>query len=144
MFKKILVPTDGSVLSLKAIEGAIDYVKAGGGRLIGISVIEPYPYYMVSEAAAVAASSLAEFAEQFAQENLDAFVKLASSAGVEYETALATDPSPWSAIVQTAEARVCDASFMASHGRKGLDAVLLGSQTQKVLVHTKIPVLVYR
>jgi nucleotide-binding universal stress UspA family protein len=145
MFKMILVPTDGSALSIRAIDEAIDYARLAGSRLIGLSVIEPYPTYLVAgEAAMSAVASLAQSAEAFVQDNLKAFVLRATAAGIPHETAVVTSPNPWAAIVQAAETHRCEAIFMGSHGRRGLDAVLMGSVTHNVLVHCKLPVMVLR
>lgn len=144
MFKKILVPTDGSPLAEKAVAGAIEYARSAGATLVGLAVAEPFPSFLISEAGAVAAASLVEFVEASAHEALKHFETQVSAAGIPFKAVELTDPNPWSAIVETATREGCDAIFMASHGRRGVDALLLGSQTQRVLVHSKLPVLVYR
>ncbi|MGA2549142.1 MAG: universal stress protein [Burkholderiaceae bacterium] len=144
VFKTILVPTDGSPLSEKAIDGAVDYARLANARLIGFSVVEPHLEYMVSAAAATAAASILLFAEQAAKDNLESFAKRVRDSGVQYDTVLGKGDRPWNEIILASEAQHCDAIFMASHGRKGIDAFLLGSQTQKVLVHSKLPILIYR
>jgi nucleotide-binding universal stress UspA family protein len=145
MFKTILVPTDGSVPSLKAIDEAIDYARLAGARLIGFSIIEPYPAYLVAgEAAMVAAATLAESAESVVQANIQGFVLRVSAAGIPHETAIVTSQNPWTAIIRAAELHRCDAIFMGSNGRRGLEGVIMGSVTHNVLTHCKLPVMVLR
>ncbi|ANB17730.1 universal stress protein [Dokdonella koreensis] len=143
MFKKILVPTDGSALSHKAIAGAVELATALGAGLVGYCGAEAY------------ALSFAEYTlvdpEQFraqalagAQRHANAVARAAAAAGVPCETAAAPCDTVWSGIIEAATAHGCDLILMASHGRRGLSAALLGSETQKVLTHSTIPVLVYR
>jgi nucleotide-binding universal stress UspA family protein len=145
MFKKILVPTDGSDLSIRAIDEAIDYARLAGSTIIGMSVIEPYPAYLIAgDAALSAAASLAESAETVVQDNMKSFVLRVTAAGLPHETSVVTSASPWAAIVEAAQMHHCDAIFMGSHGRRGLDAVLMGSVTHNVLTHCTVPVMVLR
>lgn len=145
MFKAILVPTDGGTHSLRAIDEAIDYCRMSGGKLIGLAVIEPVaPYPGFGGAAPSAARELAEIAHMQAEKNISDFVLRVTAAGLPYETSIVTDERPWSAIILTAEARLCQAIFMGSHGRRGVESWVMGSTTQKVLVHCKLPVLVVR
>jgi nucleotide-binding universal stress UspA family protein len=144
MFKMILVPIDGSELTEKALAGALDYAQAVHSRLVGVAVVEPYPYYFATEVAASAVTETMKWAEEYARTNLEKFGTRAKEAGVEYETAMLYNSSPADEIVHVAGARRCDAIFMASHGRRGLDALLLGSQTHKVLIRANIPVVVFR
>lgn len=144
MFKKILVPTDGSELSAKAIAGAIDYARLAGAKLVGLCVVEPYPYVPLGDAPMVLSNNLIEYIEQLAQSNAAKFNEAARAAGVDHEAVVVDNPNPWSAIIDVARDHQCDAIFMASHGRKGLNALLLGSETHKVLIHSDLPVMVYR
>jgi len=144
MFKKILVPTDGSELSAKAIAGAIDYARLAGARLVGLCVVEPYPYVPLGDAPMALSHNLIEYIEQMAHANAAKFNEAARAAGVDHEAVVVDHPSPWSAIIDTAQAHQCDAIFMASHGRKGLNAMLLGSETHKVLINSTLPVMVFR
>lgn len=144
MFKKILLPTDGSELSARAISGAIDMAKNLGAKLVGLTVVEPYSYSSLSEYRPESFEDYEARMNKVADERLQAVTAAAKAAGVEVETRVARSFSPYEAIIEAAKANDCDAIFMASHGRRGLSAVLLGSETQKVLTHSTIPVLVYR
>ncbi len=145
MFKHLLVPTDGSPLSTKAVRAAIEFAKAVGGRITALSVAEPYPYSALAEAAYLPDQTRYE---KEMQDHAQRFVKevdeMASAAGVPCETRVGLSFSPYEEIVNTAKERGCDAIFMASHGRRGLEGLLLGSETLKVLAHGRIPVLVCR
>lgn len=144
MFKKILLPTDGSELSSRAIAGAIDMAKKLGAKIVGMTVVEPYSYSSLSEYRPESYEDYEARMNKVAQERLDALATAGKAAGVEVETKVARSFSPYEAIIEAAQKNDCDAIFMASHGRRGLSAVLLGSETQKVLTHSTIPVLVYR
>ena len=144
MFKKILLPTDGSDLSARAISGAIDMAKKLGASVVGMTVIEPYSYSSLSEYRPESFDDYEARMDKAAQERLRSVEDAAKAAGVGVETRVAKSFSPYEAIIDIAKKENCDAIFMASHGRRGLSAVLLGSETQKVLTHSTIPVLVYR
>jgi nucleotide-binding universal stress UspA family protein len=144
MFKKILLPTDGSDLSARAISGAIDMAKNLGAKIVGLTVVEPYSYSSLSEYRPESFEDYEARMNKVAEERLQAVTAAAKAAGVEIETRVARSFSPYEAIIEAAKTNECDAIFMASHGRRGLSAVLLGSETQKVLTHSTIPVLVYR
>ncbi len=144
MFKRILVSTDGSECSLKAIQGAIDYAQHTRATLIAVSVIDSFNSVAMSELFAIANATLLQYARAFAEKNLAQFTTLASAAGVNYETELPVEAHPWAAILDLVKKRSCDAIFMASHGRRGAEALLLGSETQKILTHSTVPVLVYK
>ncbi|MDY7577875.1 universal stress protein [Herbaspirillum sp. RTI4] len=145
MFKSILVPTDGSPLSEKAIQTAVEYAQLSGAKIIGISVAEPYPFSPLAESAMAIDPSLYEdsvlaLARQYVQKIADA----AHAGGVQVETATAMSFSADEEIIKAAAQYGCDVIFMASHGRSGFSRLLLGSKTQKVLAHSTIPVLVLR
>lgn len=144
MFKKILVPTDGSELSAKAIEGAVEMAKRLGAKIVGVTVIEPYSYATLSEYRPESFEDYEARMMKTARERLDKLEAAARAANVEVETLIAKSFSPYESIIDTATKTGCDVIFMASHGRRGLGAVLLGSETQKVLTHSKLPVMVYR
>jgi len=145
MFQKILVPTDGSELSDKAIKGAIDYAQRTGASLVGVSVVNPMPMVPLSDGVPVIMwEDVRTAMEQSAKDFLQKFKEAAQAAKLSCETVLATDAQIWQALLDTAKSQKCDAIFMASHGRKGVSALLLGSTTQKVLTHSDLPVLVYR
>ena len=144
MFKKILLPTDGSELSGKAIDGGLVFARALGASVVGVTVIEPYSYSNLSEYRPESLDDYEQRMLKVAAERLGRVADAAARAGVAVETQTVKSFSPYEAIIDTAKSTGCDVIFMASHGRKGLSAVLLGSETQKVLTHSTIPVMVYR
>lgn len=144
MFKKILVPTDGSALAEKAALAAFDLAEQLDGTVVALSVAEPYPYSPLYEGTSVISAK--EFEEKSmteARANVDHLQRLADQRHVKVETVVAQSVDPYKEIVDAAGKCHCDAIFMASHGRKGLSKVFLGSQTQKVLAHSTIPVTVF-
>lgn len=144
MFKRILLPTDGSELSGMAIDGALELAKALGASVVGVTVIEPYSYSNLSEYRPESLDDYEQRMLQVAAQRLGRVADAAARAGVPVQTQTVKSFSPYEAIIDTAKSMDCDVIFMASHGRKGLTAVLLGSETQKVLTHSTIPVMVYR
>ena len=145
MFKTILVPTDGSSLSDKAITAAIEFAKINGSKVIGLSVAEPYPFSPLAEGTVVTESvTYEQKMQEMAQLHAQKIADLALTSNVQFETATALSFSPYEEIIKTAKKFNCDVIFMASHGRKGLNKLFLGSETQKVLAHSTIPVLVFR
>ena len=148
MFKHILVSTDGSKLSGKAIHAAARLAGATGAKLTGAFVIAPYVPPVYGEAmvyvAPLSPRRYKEISEREARKALAAVEIEARTAGVEYRGMSRTADNPWEGIIRAAKARKCDLIVMASHGRRGLAGLLLGSETTKVLTHSKIPVLVCR
>jgi nucleotide-binding universal stress UspA family protein len=144
MFKKILLPTDGSELSLKAVQGGIEFAKALNASVVGVTVVEPYSYSNLSEYRPETLDDYEQRMMKVAAERLGKVADAAAKASVPIETVTTKSFSPYEAIIEAAKAKGCDVIFMASHGRRGLSAVLLGSETQKVLTHSTIPVMVYR
>jgi nucleotide-binding universal stress UspA family protein len=144
MFKKILLPTDGSELSAKAVQGALKMAGQLGASVVGVTVVEPYSYSTLSEYRPETLEAFEARNAQAAEQRLAPVVQAAKDANVPCETVMVKSFSPYEAIIDTAKKHGCDVIFMASHGRRGLSAVLLGSETQKVLTHSTIPVLVYR
>lgn len=144
MFKKILLPTDGSELSNKAVQGALKMAGQLGASVVGLTIVEPYSYSTLSEYRPETLEAYEARNAQAAEERLAPVAQAAKAANVPCETAVVKSFSPYEAIIDTAAKYGCDVIFMASHGRRGLSAVLLGSETQKVLTHSTIPVLVYR
>jgi len=145
MFKTILVPTDGSELSDKPIKAAIEMAQLTDGRIVAMTVAEPYPFTPLYQSAAVADATIYEDRMRMvAQGHLQRIADAAREAGVPCETVIAQSFSPFEEIIATARQHGCDVIFMASHGRKGLNRLFIGSETQKVLAHTDIPVLVFR
>jgi len=148
MFKHILVSTDGSKLSGKAIRTAVKLADATGAKLTGIFVMAPWAPAVYGEGAiyapALSPARYKEIAEREARKALAAVEIEARTGGVQYSAAMLTAASPWEGIVQSARSRRADLIVMASHGRRGLAGLVLGSETTKVLTHSKIPVLVCR
>ena len=144
MYKRILVPTDGSERSVKAVEGAARFARPLGATLVVMTVVEPYSYTNLAEYRPESIEQYDERVTAEAEERLEAARKIAVAAGVEVKTVMVKSFSPAEAIIEQAEKNGCDIIFMASHGRKGIAAVLLSSETQKVLTHSHFPVMVYR
>jgi len=148
MYKHILVSTDGSKLSLKAIKSAARLAKAVGARLTGIYVMPEYIPPMYGEAALyipdVSPKNFKLAVEKDAKAALAAVEIEATAAGVASAGLKVTHHQPWTAIINAARSKKCDLIVMASHGRRGLSGLLLGSETTKVLTHSKVPVLVVR
>jgi nucleotide-binding universal stress UspA family protein len=145
MFKTILVPTDGSQLSDKAITAAMEFAKFGGAKIIGLSVAEPYPFSpMVESTIAVDSVAYEENMLKLAQLHIQKIADAAKKAGVQCETLTTQAFNPDEEIIAIAEKYKCDVIFMASHGRSSLSRLFLGSKTQRVLAHSTIPVLVLR
>jgi len=147
-FKNILVPTDGSELSLGAVDRAIQFARETGAKIIGFHAVEdmhPMPGAYVNIAELKAQINFPERAAAVAREFLGKIEERAKAASVECRTLHeVTTKHPYEAIIDAANANGCDLIFMASHGRRGIQAVVMGSETVKVLTHSKIPVLVYR
>lgn len=145
MYKRILIPSDGSEASQRAILAGVDFARELGAEVVGLTVtpafhvlstdsemLEDTPEQFTANSAARAGRILADV-ENAARE-----------AGVPYRGEHVVDDDPYAAIVATAQRLGCDLITMASHGRRGLKGPLLGSETQKVLVHSTVPVLVHR
>ncbi len=144
MYKRILVPTDGSERSVKAVEGAARFAKPIGATLVVMTVVEPYSYTNLAEYRPESIEQYDERVTAEAEERLADAKEIADRIGVENRTVMTKSFSPAEAIIEQAEKNGCDLIVMASHGRKGIAAVLLGSETQKVLTHSHFPVMVYR
>lgn len=147
MFKHLLVPTDGSELSLRAVAQAVGFAQELGARITFFFAIQPFPRLYSDLGAVFGVSALALFSEDahaVAAKALDDAEKLAREAGVACEKLQLNCEEPYVGIIEAATTRQCDLILMASHGRRGIDAMLIGSETQKVLTHTSIPVLVSR
>ena len=145
MYKTILVPTDGTPLSGKAVTAAIQYASIHQGtRIIGMTVVEPFP---LSQLAPFNSSHESDYLIQEryrAELRVAEIAELAKAAGVSCETVIAESTRPHEEIVRVADEYHCDCIFMASHGRKGLHKLFIGSETKKVLSSASVPVLVYR
>jgi nucleotide-binding universal stress UspA family protein len=144
MFKRILVPTDGSDITTKAVNTAIGLARAGGGQLMTISVKEPFPYSAISEMQPVPPQEFYDAQERIAAERVKAVVAAAQAAGMTCQGHTVEALHPWEAILDHAKAQQCDLIVMASHGRRGVAALLLGSETQRVLIHSTLPVLIVK
>jgi nucleotide-binding universal stress UspA family protein len=144
MFKRILVPTDGSDITSKAVNTAIELARAGGGQLMTISVKEPFPYSAISEMQPVPPQEFYDAQERIAAERVQAVVAAAKAAGMACSGHTVEALHPWEAILDHAKAQQCDIIVMASHGRRGVAALLLGSETQRVLIHSTLPVLIVK
>ena len=147
MFKHIFVPTDGSELSRATVSRAVTFAKEAGARVTAFFAKPEYPIAYFGEGALIDPTTpdkFAELSDTQAREFLGEVEALCAAAGVPCQTVSAVSDVPYEAIIQAAEEAGCDLIFMASHGRKGLSGLLLGSETNKVLTHSKIPVLVYR
>jgi nucleotide-binding universal stress UspA family protein len=145
MFRKILVATDGSPLSVAAASAAIEFAAASGASIVGLSLAQLYPYMLMPEAGAMVDLSMYEEAQdQVAEQAVKKLDDQARAAGVSCITLTKRAVHPYEEIISTAQENKCDVIWMASHGRRGLDKLLLGSETQRVLAHSTIPVMVYR
>jgi nucleotide-binding universal stress UspA family protein len=146
MFKNILIPTDGSERSEQAVRTGVELAKLHGARVTGIHVIPDYHLLIAYEGAfdPVTEERIEEEAKARAESYLDYIRSVAREAGVPCATVCETSDHPYEAILRTADTNGCDLILMTSHGRKGLAAVLLGSETRKVLTHSNVPVLVVR
>jgi nucleotide-binding universal stress UspA family protein len=147
MFQHILIPTDGSKLSDRAAVAAVKLAAALGARVTGLFVAPPATPLVYEHFVPIKYMAPDEHAQSIARASercLATIRKAATAAGVNCECISVTGDFPADAIVQTAGRRKCDLIIMASHGRRGMAALLLGSETQKVLVHSKVPVLVHR
>ena len=144
MFKRILVPTDGSDITQKAVESSIRLAGSLGAEIHTICVKEPFPYGAISEMQPTPPQEFFDAQERIAARHVAAVIEACAAAGVPCHGVSVEALHPWEAIIDHAQRTDCDLLVMASHGRRGVSALLLGSETQKVLTHTKIPVLVVR
>jgi nucleotide-binding universal stress UspA family protein len=163
MFKHILLPTDGSDLSAAAVHQGILFAKSIRAKVTGLCVMPKHSKHLyaaqiptevldqpasrcreLAEAYLAAIEKGAEIASELAQAYLEVISKASLEAGVACDVVYERNDSPYEAIIRVAGEKGCDLIMMASHGRSGVKAILIGSETQKVLTHSKIPVLVYR
>jgi len=148
LYAHILLPTDGSSLATRGAKAGVLLAKALGAKITLVFVGIPYPSAVYGDAevyyAGPSPSEHKRFTEEAAQKAFASVVLAAKRAGVDFTTQLAVNSRPWQGILKTARARKCDAIVMASHGRSGLAGLFLGSETQRVLAHSSIPVLVIR
>ena len=149
MYTHILVPTDGSALSLKAAKAAVELARVLKTKLTAVYATSPWMPPMGGESEVprrmlVLESEYRKAKEAEAEKALASIESVARKAKVECEKLHVIDDQPWSGIINAAGDKRCDLVVMASHGRRGLAGLLLGSETVKVLTHSKIPVLVCR
>ena len=149
MYKHILVPTDGSALSLKAVKIATGLARTMKAKVTALHVMPRYMPPMAEEAAVAYVSAYSEkmFRESTEKQAAKVLARAqteCASHKVKCETAAVTGSTPWESIIATAKKKKCDLIVMASHGRRGLAGLLIGSETTKVLTHSKTPVLVCR
>jgi nucleotide-binding universal stress UspA family protein len=142
MTQRILIATDGSELSQRAIAVGVALARKLGASVVGCAALPIYPYHGVGEAAPAELVFRSQAAAQ-GNRDLDAVGRAAAQAGVAF-TAVLREGHPDDIILQAADAEGCDLIVMASHGRRGVASLLLGSQTQKVLARSSRPVLVVR
>lgn len=145
MFKHILVPTDGSKLSEKAIKHAVELAKPNNSKVTVLHVMPKFHTFtyqadMLDMTAKEYETASAERADQY----IHTSARIAGAAGVDCDGVKAVSDQPFQEIIKTAKKKSCDLILMASHGRRGIEGFLLGSETQKVLTHSRVPVLVYR
>ncbi len=147
MFKNILIPTDGSKLSAKAVKSGVAFARSIKARVTGCYVVEPFQPYYFGDYIPPDMPTPKEFerhARDAGEKYLERIETAARTAGLKYSGSVLMADTPYAGIINAARKGKCDLIFMASHGRSGLSGVLLGSETHKVLTHSKIPVLVYR
>ena len=144
MFKRILVPTDGSDITTKAVNTALQLAQVHGAQLLTLSVMEPFPYSAVSEIQPVPPQEFIDAQQRVASQRVEAVCATAAAQGMACKGHTVEALHAWEAIIEHAKAEGVDLIVMASHGRRGVAALLLGSETQKVLTHTELPVLVVK
>lgn len=146
MYSRILLPTNGSELCEAAVGEGIRFAKALGATIVAFHAVPASFYVAFTEFGP--AEPLQDQFEKDARARGESLVaevaRRCAEGGVACETLTLVNDHAWEVIIEAAQTKACDLIFMASHGRRGLSALLLGSETMKVLTHTRIPVLVYR
>ena len=145
MFQHILFPTDGQAPSRTALGQCVAFAKACGARLTAVHVVRPF-HVLTTDAEMLrdTPETYAAHRQARARACLEQVAESAREQGVVYETLIVEHEDPYQAIIEAARIHHCDLIAMASHGRRGMRGMLLGSETQKVLTHSTLPVLVYR
>jgi nucleotide-binding universal stress UspA family protein len=141
---KVLVATDGSPASERAVQTAAELAAAAGASLTAVAVVEPYPYSGVGESSAVAGVEYQSRVGAEASARLARAKEIAAGAGVDCRTSMQEASEVYRGVLIAAEQMSAGLIVMASHGRRGLSALVLGSETQRVLAHTGVPVLIVR
>ena len=145
MFKHILIPTDGSDLSRKAMLYAMKLAKESAATVTALNVTQPYQAVsMDTVLVSLGQDEYEDGSKRLSERALEQVKIAADAANVPCDTISEVHDQPYLAIIDAAQQKGCDLIVMASHGRRGLAAMLLGSETSKVLTHSTIPVLVYR
>ena len=147
MYQNILVPTDGSEFSNRAVSTGAQLAHALRAKLLLLHVrsVIDVPHHVEGGAlTTLGESKIMQEIEDEERKLLDASMEIAASDGTAAETAFLADETPYHGIIRTAREQHCDLIVMASHGRRGIAGLLIGSETQKVLTHTTIPVLIVR
>ena len=147
MFKHILIPTDGSAVSAKAVKAGIALAKEQGARVTGYHAVEPVPARLYGEGYIADRRVVADFerrGREAARKHVAAIERAARKAGVPFDPLVETARTPYHGIVEAAKKRDCDLIFMSSHGHTGLMRMALGSVADKVMTLSNVPVMVYR
>lgn len=147
MYQRILIATDGSPLSKKAVNSAIELAALANAELVALKVIPRYPQSYFEGGLALQASEVSRVEKQWAEDGqaiVDAVKEAALVQGVKTKALTVKSDVISDAVIATAKKHKCDLIVMASHGRKGIKRLLLGSETQQVLTHSHVPVLVLR
>jgi nucleotide-binding universal stress UspA family protein len=147
MYKRILLATDGSKLSQKAVEHALGLADLTGAEVVALKIVPRYPQTYFEGGVALAATEIARIEKQWqaeAMETVNAVKALGQKREVKVKPVTAKGDLVAEAVIATAKRQKCDLIVMASHGRRGIKRLLLGSETQQVLTHSHIPVLVLR
>jgi nucleotide-binding universal stress UspA family protein len=145
MYRHILVPTDGSELSNAAVEHAVALAKAVKAKLTALTVSIPYYSSTIApELSLINIETYQDSSAKLAMQNLEVAKIIAARSEVACDTIRIENAQPYQGIIDTAKERGCDLIVMASHGRRGIAAIVLGSETVKVLTHSSVPVLVVR
>ena len=145
MYANILIATDGSELAGKAVQDGIALAKRIGAKVVVLTVSPPFHIFTANPQMIEDTSAQYKVRVQKHTENiLGAAASTAHAAGVACETVHVEHEHPYQVIIDTAESKGCDLIVMASHGRHGISAIVVGSETVKVLTHSTVPVLVHR
>jgi nucleotide-binding universal stress UspA family protein len=147
MFKHILISTDGSPVSNKAAKAGVALASALGAKVTAYYTVEQLQPVYADEGYMMnqkMIEGIEDSARQAGQKRVDAIGKMAKAAGGPFASVVTKALTPYEGIIAAAKKRRCDVIFMASHGRRGLSRLIMGSVTQKVLTHSRIPVVVYR
>jgi nucleotide-binding universal stress UspA family protein len=145
MYNHMLIPTDGSDLSKRAAQHGVALAKVVGARITAVTVSAPFDTFVIEPSTFMGSfDQYRQIVSASAEKYLDVMRDIAVTAGVGCDILHVEHEHPYQAIIDTAKSRRCDVIVMASHGRHGISAMLLGSETVKVLTHCTVPVIVYR